>query len=255
MTGRKLLGVFAHPDDETHTVGGCMLRYTGEGATATVLTFTRGEAGQIAKGVDATPERLGEVREAELRAACAILGCDDVRVVGTPDGGTDVTDDGIARIIEVLDEVQPDVVVTMEPHGVTRHPDHIAVHDMTAQAVERVREKGYPQKFYLAAWPEAAFRAFMKMLADRDITWLSPDDPLYPVAAPDQSIAAIVDVGEWAERKLEALKAHATQGDDLLNWVPHDIMIAEARAESFQRVLPPKDRGVEPETDLFAGLV
>ncbi|MFY9589126.1 MAG: PIG-L family deacetylase, partial [Actinomycetota bacterium] len=56
-----LLGVFAHPDDETYSMAGCMARYTDEGIPTAILCFTRGEAGMIADGSGATRENLGEV--------------------------------------------------------------------------------------------------------------------------------------------------------------------------------------------------
>lgn len=254
LTGRRVLGVFAHPDDETYTMAGCMARYSAEGATITMLTFTRGEAGQIGGGSDATKETLGAVREAELRAACEIAGCTDVRVVGTPDGATQETDEGVGAIVDVLRELEPDVVITMEPMGITRHPDHIAVSAMVSRAVEQTRDSGYPRKLYLTAFPDAAMQAFVNLLQERGIKWISPDDPLYPQASPDQSVAAIVDVTPWIETKRTALKAHVTQSDEMVSWLPEDLFAFVFGAESFQRPYPPRAPGEAPEEDLFEGI-
>lgn len=250
----RLLGVFAHPDDETFSFAGCVKRYLEEGCVATVLTFTRGEAGRIGGGSDATPETLGDVREAELREACRIAGCDDVRIVGTPDGGTKVTEEGIQAITDVLRELKPAVLVSMEPEGVTRHPDHMAVSGMTAQAFARVRDEGHPKKFYLSAEPAASMKAWMMELDRRGIKWIDDDDPLFPKPAPDQSIACIVDVSAWIASKVAALRAHRTQADQFIDLLPEDLHVMVLGAEAFQRVHPPRAPGEIAERDLFAGL-
>ena len=199
MTGTGgLLGVFAHPDDEAYSMAGLMARYTDEGIPVANLCFTRGEVGLIAEGSGATPETLGEVREAELRAACAAVGVTDVRIVGTPDGGTEANEEGVETIAAVMRELQPRVIVTMEPQGVTRHPDHIAVSQMASDAFHRVREENggaFPQRLYYSAIPKSALAAFTDELQRRGLPGLTqPDDPLAPKPAPDESIAAVVDV-------------------------------------------------------------
>ncbi len=256
MTGTGgLLGVFAHPDDEAYSLAGCMARHTDEGIPAAILCFTRGEAGLIAEGSGATPETLGEVREAELRSACAEVGVTDVRIVGTPDGGTRADPDGVETIAAVVRELRPRVVVTMEPQGVTRHPDHIAVSQMTSDAFSRVRDESggaFPARLYYAAFPESALDAFTGELTKRGLPGITaPDDPLAPQAAPDSSIAAVVDVTGQFGRKLAALRAHLTQTFEMVAWMPDDILPLFLGAEAFQRPFPPFTPGDPPESDLF----
>src|SRR5688572_10513596 len=192
-----LLGVFAHPDDEAYSVAGCLARYTEEGIPAAILCFTRGEAGMIMEGSGATRETLGEVREAELRAACAVVGVTDVRIVGTPDGGTEANEKGVETIAATMRELEPSVVVTMEPTGVTRHPDHIAVSKMTTDAFHRVRTTAgdaFPRRLYYSALPASALEMLGTELERRGLQpFAKPDDPLAPQAAADDSIACIVD--------------------------------------------------------------
>ncbi|MGH2727356.1 MAG: PIG-L deacetylase family protein [Actinomycetota bacterium] len=256
MTGTGgLLGVFAHPDDEAYSLAGCMARHTDEGIPAAILCFTRGEVGLIAEGSGATRETLGEVREAELRAACAHFGVHDVRIVGTPDGGTEANDEGVEAIAVVMRELAPRVVVTMEPQGVTRHPDHIAVSEMTSAAFSRVRDENggtFPQRLYYSAIPKTALEAFTDEVAKRGLPGLTaPDDPLAPQAAPDESIAAVVDVTLYFERKLAALRAHLTQTFEMVAWMPEDLMRLFLSTEAFQRPFPPFTPGDKPESDLF----
>ncbi|MGH2794256.1 MAG: PIG-L deacetylase family protein [Actinomycetota bacterium] len=250
-----LLGVFAHPDDEAYSLAGCMARYTDEGIPVANLCFTRGEAGLIAEGSGATRETLGEVREAELRAACAEVGVTDVRIVGTPDGGTIANEKGVEIVASAIRELRPRVVVTMEPQGVTNHPDHIAVSQMTSEAFERVRKESgaYPERLYFAAIPSSALTAFTVELQKRGLQGLTaPDDPLAVRPAPDESIAAVVDVSAYFERKLSALRAHLTQTFEMVAWMPEDVLPAFLGTEAFQRPFPPYEDGSLPEGDLFA---
>lgn len=248
----RMLGVFAHPDDETYSIGGCIARYTDEGIDATILTFTRGEAGQITEGSGATRETLAAVREAELRAACAILGCSDVRIVGNADGGTTVTDDGIAAIARVIEEIRPDVVVTMEPQGVTRHPDHKAVSVMTVAAVAQTGD--VVKRLYLSAIPQSMFDQMAAAAASAGVTTFDQDGPLAPRPAPDSTIACVVDTVDVLGRKIEALWAHLTQSQEFIAGAPKEMAEMAMRFEAFQRAIPPFREGDPAGDDLFEGL-
>ena len=83
----RILGVFAHPDDEVFVAGGTLAKYAASGAEAMVLSATRGQAGQIRDAHAATRHTLGSVREQELRRACAILGVQQVVCLDYADGG------------------------------------------------------------------------------------------------------------------------------------------------------------------------
>jgi LmbE family N-acetylglucosaminyl deacetylase len=87
MSKKRLLGVFAHPDDETFGPGSVLARYAHEGVDVMVVCTTRGEVGEIAPGSEATPETLGEVREGELRRAAGVLGVKEVISMGYRDSG------------------------------------------------------------------------------------------------------------------------------------------------------------------------
>jgi LmbE family N-acetylglucosaminyl deacetylase len=250
-----LLGVFAHPDDEAYSLAGSLARHTDEGIAAAILCFTRGEAGQITEGSGATRENLGEVREAELRAACRIVGVSDVRIVGTADGGTAANDDGVATIVRTIHELRPRVVVTMEPQGVTGHPDHVAVSQMTTIAFHRAREESdgaYPDRLYYSALPANAVEAFGAELARRGMgPFTEPDDPLAIRPAPDESIACVVDVSPWLERKAAALRAHLTQSMEVIAWLPEELLPGFLGTEAFQRLNPERPDDEPVESDLF----
>ena len=88
--GLKLLGVLAHPDDESLGFGGTFAKYAAEGVETYLVTATRGERGRFGpRGERGDPLEVGCVREAELRAAAAVLGISEVSVLGFPDGAVD----------------------------------------------------------------------------------------------------------------------------------------------------------------------
>jgi LmbE family N-acetylglucosaminyl deacetylase len=133
----RLLGVFAHPDDEVFCAGGTLARYTAEGATATVLTATRGEAGQIRDATVATRDTIAAVREAELRRACALLGVGEVRCLDHVDGTLAQVPVEVltAEIADAIERFEPHVVITFGDDGAYGHPDHVAISVATTRAV------------------------------------------------------------------------------------------------------------------------
>ena len=128
-TPRRVVGVFAHPDDEIFCAGGTIAKWAADGAHVFVVCATRGEAGQIRDSMTAVRRTLGQVREAELREACARLGVEHVVVLNYHDGTLQNVDlDELAAAIEeMLTEIDPDVVITFGEDGAYGHPDHIAV--------------------------------------------------------------------------------------------------------------------------------
>jgi len=131
-TGRRplrLLGVFAHPDDETLCAGGTFAKYGSTGAKVHVVSFTKGGAGQIRDASAATRSTLTAVREKELYSAGKELGLAETRCLDYPDGGLSEIDSRILVELasELISEIEPDVVITFGPDGFSGHPDHISV--------------------------------------------------------------------------------------------------------------------------------
>ena len=123
-----ILGVWAHPDDEAYLSGGLMAMAVNAGARVVCVTATRGELG-TSEPAAWPPERLGALREAELRCSLGILGVTEHHWLGYADGGCQDAepDEAIARLSELVDRIRPDTVVTFGPDGHTGHPDHRAV--------------------------------------------------------------------------------------------------------------------------------
>jgi len=112
----KLMCLLAHPDDESLGLGGVLAKYASEGVETYVVTATRGERGRFGAGEERPePEVVGQVREAELRAAAAELGIREVSFLDYVDGELDRADWGeaVAKIVGHLRRVQPSAGVRL----------------------------------------------------------------------------------------------------------------------------------------------
>jgi LmbE family N-acetylglucosaminyl deacetylase len=132
----RILGVFAHPDDESFCAGGTFARNVGNGAEVMVVSATRGEAGQINSAGLATRRTLGRVREQEFHLACQQLGVQHALCLDLGDGmlmelGPDLL---TGQVCEIIRSFRPDVVITFGPDGGFGHPDHIAISAATTAA-------------------------------------------------------------------------------------------------------------------------
>jgi LmbE family N-acetylglucosaminyl deacetylase len=138
----RLLGIFAHPDDETVCAGGTLAKYASAGAVVSVVSLTKGGAGQIRDASAATRGTLTAVRETELDAAGKALGLTETRCLDHPDGGlADVDGEILARLAsDLLREFEPDVVITFGPDGFSGHADHVAVGAAVTAACLEMRD-------------------------------------------------------------------------------------------------------------------
>ena len=202
-----VLGVWAHPDDETYLSSGLMMLARQAGRRVVCVTMTRGEHGTDDPSVW-PPERLARTRDHEIKAAMAILGVDEHRCVGLEDGTLAGIDRGmgVRLVADLIAEVRPATIVTFGPDGMTGHSDHQAVAGWVEAAWRSLRPARRPR--LLRATSTARW-------ADRfaDIhTELGIFPPGLPVRTPDDGVAVTVSLDdEGADTKLAALRAQATQ--------------------------------------------
>lgn len=136
---KRMLVILAHPDDESFAAGGTLAKYAHQDVQVILLCATRGEAG--IPGVK--PEEAGAIRERELRKAAQYLGI-EVYFLGFLDG--ELADTKPEKLLETIacwiDLVQPQVILTFGPDGVSRHPDHVTISNIVTQAYDRFYKKG-----------------------------------------------------------------------------------------------------------------
>jgi N-acetyl-1-D-myo-inositol-2-amino-2-deoxy-alpha-D-glucopyranoside deacetylase len=281
----SILFVHAHPDDESIGTGATMARYAAAGARVTLVTCTLGEEGEIhvpalAGLAAAHADQLGGYRIGELAAACDALGVTDHRFLGGAGRYRDSgmmglptndhprafwsadLDEAAGLLLDVIRETRPQVAVTYDPNGFYGHPDHIQAHRVTMRAAELAAAEGLGlSKIYWTAVPRSTLEAGMEEFAGtthNPFADVKSVDEL-PFGTPDADVTTCVDGREYAEAKMTALRAHATQIP------PNYWMIAVAAnfgaefmgMEFFQLAVGSRGPGGGPnrwETDLFAGL-
>jgi len=255
---RRLAAVFAHPDDDTYGVGGTVALHADQGIEVTAVLATSGDAGRIFHPSLATRQNLGKVREAEDRASWAELGVKTaLHFLRYPDGGLAGVpgDELVGRIVELLAEARPDVVVTFGPEGVTGHEDHIAIGQATTAAFHQARGRstaeGFARLLYVAI-PQSNLDRWNALLRERGMDPLDPTQPFVPRGVPDETIAVIVDCSPVYERKLEALRQHKTQGE--LEDVPYELWPEVLGREAFVMAWPERAPGDRVLSDVFEGL-
>ena len=214
LSASSLLAVFAHPDDESLACGGLLARCAAYGVRVSLLCLTHGE-----HGPGQERKRLADIRASELRDAARVLGIRDVVLLEHEDGMLPWIDSLRleADILGAIRRWQPQVVVTFDSDGLYWHPDHIAVHERTTAVVAGLGSDG-PSLFYVSI-PAGRMRAVVDAASKAPARADEPARPILGVADPDAfgSMAPaptlVVEAGDFAGKKLAALRCHRTQYD------------------------------------------
>lgn len=235
----RILFVHAHPDDETITTGGTIAALVGEGAQVTVLSATRGEAGEVIpadlRGLEGDRAGLARVREAEIAEAMAALGVREHLFLGGSahsfeDSGMEWGADGHAvaaasmpanalcaaepstvagYIAAVIDEVRPHAVITYAANGGYGHPDHVRVHEATVAAVDTAAWRT-GRLLFVDAPAEVAYETFDAQQPGFAETGFSPAQTI-PTKPPVSEVVVAQDISSVMGAKRAALSAHRTQ--------------------------------------------
>jgi LmbE family N-acetylglucosaminyl deacetylase len=226
MTRRTLLGVWAHPDDEAYTSAGLMAEFRRRGDRVVVITATLGEHGTSDPRAW-PPARLAARRLRELRNSLAALDVDELHVLGYEDGGC-ALHDGTEQIGRFITDIEPDVIVTFGPDGMTGHPDHRAVSRWTTGAWSATRPGA--DLWYATLTPE--FHREWGATNERVGLWADQPDPPC-TEAPDLAYSAAL-LDELLDAKVAALHAHESQTRQLIDLVGADTYRQWWRTESFR---------------------
>lgn len=288
---RRMLLVHAHPDDETINNGATMARYVDEGVHVTLVTCTLGEEGEVlvpelAHLAADQDDGLGQHRIGELAEAMRALGVTDHRFLGAPGRYRDSgmmglptnerpdcfwqadLDEAAAQLVPVVREVRPQVVVTYDTNGGYGHPDHIQAHRTAMRAVELAADASFGEgepwqvsKVYWNAMPESRMREGLRRLRESGDTTsfegMDPDGELPPFVTPDELVTTAVEATAYVGRKMDAMRAHATQItlDGPFFALSNNLGDAVWGVEYYRLVHGEAVRdGDGHEIDLFAGL-
>ena len=259
MTGYRLTAVYAHPDDDTYGVGGTLAM--NPELDYTLIVATSGDAGMISDPALATRENLATVREQEERDSLAALGVEtpEIHFLRYPDMGLSEAprEEMVERIAGLLREARPHVVATFGPEGITRHPDHMKISEVATDAFHRARESGDERfrRLYYNAVAQSDLDRFWEFVRQAGLEMGRPDDPFMPQGVPDETIAARVDCQSVVDRKIEAVRAHRTQANEIQAF-PQELLRAFLGVEYFVQAWPPVEAESRGSTraSLFDGL-
>jgi N-acetyl-1-D-myo-inositol-2-amino-2-deoxy-alpha-D-glucopyranoside deacetylase len=279
--------VHAHPDDECLSTGGTLARYSAEGIRTVLIIATGGEQGEIVVPEMDTPEnkaRLGEIRAEELACSVGHLGVSDLIRLGYPDSGMVGTPanenpsclhmadkaEVAGKIVALVRQYRPQVLVSYDERGGYGHPDHIACHLATVAAFEAAGDPNQfpeagapwtPQKLYYTAFPRQALYTAWTIMRDRGMK--TPlDDPEFDASrftVEDTTVTTTVPVHSYLMQKRAAIDCHVTQirKDGPFLAMPEDLSIELFGVEHYvlvkSRIALPDDEG-KREPDLFAGI-
>ena len=276
MSTKRLLGAFAHPDDEG-IVSGALLQYSTSGVETGLVCATRGEVGEIADPALATPENLGQVREGEMRAAAEVLGVHNLWFLDYRDSGMAGTPENadprafaqasaaevVGKLVKIIREFRPQVIITFDESGAYGHPDHIAIYRYTTSAFHAAADAvQYPDlgpahsvsKLYYSSFPRSALRAIGEWMSTQNyegsFSGLDPEK----LGRPDEQINVWLNVEPWREQKDRSRSMHRTQLDpnNLMAKIPEEIQRNWRNHECYQLAASRVGPDVPGENDLFA---
>lgn len=283
MEKPTLLGLFAHPDDESFGPGGTLARYAAEGVDVHVIIATDGDAGSVEESHKRQDGRtLAQERGEELANAAVALGITSIWNLPYRDSGMRGSPDNqhpraliqqpveglVAELVDYIHRLRPQVILTHDPFGGYGHPDHIrcceamtAAFHVAGQADQaRNGLPAYaPQKLYYTAFDKRLMRLIVRVMQwtgkDPSKVGRNQDINLVEISGWETPVHARIDVANYAGQKDTASRAHASQyggGPAFLRSLPGFVRRRIASHDSFTRAYPAPTGKIE--ADLFAGV-
>jgi LmbE family N-acetylglucosaminyl deacetylase len=279
---RKLLAVLAHPDDESYGIGGTLARYVAEGVEVHVAIATDGAAGSIDKKWQGDRSRLIDARAQELKDAADVLGV-HLHLLGYRDSGyiadpankhpaafiNSDDEETVCRIVRLIREIRPQIVITHDETGGYYHPDHIRSYEVTTAAFFAAGQTDHcpngglqpyqPQRLYYNAFSNRWVRImiFMMRLRGLDPTQggRNKDIDYTKIGIDPSKITTSIDYRDYWNVKVKASAAHGSQGGGTgaSRLFPPTLQRLVFSHETFIRVYPPVPPGYR-EKDLFESL-
>lgn len=231
---KRLLAVFAHPDDESFGPGGTLAKYAALEVEVFLVTATRGEAGQWSE-VKVGGKTLSEIRAREERQAVKILGVKQVAFLNFRDG--QIANQDVCKLTQKIllkiKKIKPQVILTFDLTGISLHLDHIAVAVATTRAF---LESKIPQKLYYHVLPQSFAQKFASH---------------FP-GFPDEKITTKIRTSSMWGKKVLAMKCHLTQKKD---WERILARWRQGKKQEFFYLAQNRIKNLKiPEDDLFAGV-
>ncbi len=279
---QTLLAIVAHPDDESFGIGGTLSRYADQGVDVHIGIATDGVAGSVAEGYEHTLQDLVAVRDQELQQAVDVIG-GTLHRLGYRDSGyiDDPANDhpeafincdeeeAIRKIVKLIREIRPQVVITHDEMGGYFHPDHIHCWKIVTPAFYAAGDPNQypdigpapyqPEKFFNTAFPNRMVKifSFIRRLRGEDPTKAgrNGDIDLTKLGVSHRKLHAKINYSAYWDVKKVAAAAHQSQGGGTSNAraLPDWFQRRFLANEYFIRIYPKTEDGFR-ERDLFGGV-
>ena len=278
---KTILAVLAHPDDETFGLCGTLAYYAQKGFETYYVCATRGEAGTVDEGYLKDFRNIADLRTDELMRAAKILGLKEVFFLGYRDSDMPGSENNkhpeaqvahpieevAGRIVKYIRELKPDVVLTFDPIGGYKHPDHIHTHRATTLAFEKADDPSFhpeagapfkPRALYYQVFPRGFLKWMIRLMplfgkdptrfgrnGDIDLTDLIVEFPVH----------VRMDLRSVSEIKRHASAQHASQGGgQMRRGLMGFITRVFGEREDYMRAYPPVNGRFKTGSDLFDGI-
>ena len=278
---KTILAVLAHPDDETFGLGGTLALYAQKGFDVYYVCATRGEVGSADEEFMKGFKDTAEMRTDELMRAANILGLKEVFFLGYRDSGMPGSEDNkhpnaqvahpidevAGRVVKYIRELKPQVVLTFDPIGGYKHPDHIHIQQATTLAFEKADDASFhpeagapfkPRALYYQVFPRGFLKWAVRLMplfgkdpkkfgrnGDIDLTDLIVDFPTH----------VRMDLRSVSEIKRHASEQHASQGGgQMRRGLMGFITKVFGESEDYMRAYPPVNGSFKRKHDLFDGI-
>lgn len=241
---KRLLAIFAHPDDEAFGPAGTLAKYAAEGVNIHLLCVTRGEAGKWTNhesGIrNQESAKIHHIREEELLASAKILGIKRVEFLDFVDGTlcNNLYHELAGKIMKKIEAFNPQVVLTFDQKGISGHLDHVAVTMATTFAF---REGTVGRKLYYYCEPKSWYGKHMEEYF-----------VYFPPGPNENEITTRIDIAKHWNTKVAAMQAHKSQMKDAQDIL--DLLISKPRVEHFILQESKRIRPRIPESDFWDGI-
>lgn len=281
---KTILAVLAHPDDESFGLGGTLALYANKGYDTYLICATRGEVGTVDEEHLTGFTDIAELRTDELRRAATHLGLKNVFFLGYRDSGMPGMEDNkhpnaqinhpvdevAGHVVKYIRELKPDIVLTFDPIGGYKHPDHIHIHKATVLAFDKADDASFhpeaglpfkPRALYYQVFPRRFLKWMTRLLSltGKDPTkWgRNGDINLKELAEVEFPVHVRLDVQSVSELKRQAGAQHASQGGvGMRRGLMGFITRVFGEKEDYMRAYPPVpvNGRFRRKHDLFDGI-
>lgn len=252
----KMLVIIAHPDDESFGPGGTIAKYAKQGVEVYLLCATRGESGQLHPDFqhhfDHFDGDLGAWRANELRSASEVLGVKELKFLNFIDGeiSQNKIKDLTYEIVKEILRIQPQIIISLEPLGISRHLDHIAVSHATSLAYYKSNNQKYLKETEFKDKPFQALKLFHYVVPQSHVEKLGLK---LRSGYPDEKITTVIDIKKQFYTKIKALQCHKSQKKDWERFLKRQEKV-DLKFEFYHRAESLISDFDRHETDLFEGI-